>query len=258
VLHELNYEERSHWLHLALLLALVSILEVGRSSIGSANEFVFSAFVRSLYMWLPALGGISISVGGPNARITRNGLMVGVMLVTLMVLLDLFGGVGFGGEQDAALYPDASVMAQASRVASVSWVGTLADWLRGDLQLAQRVSDTYALDHPRLRAAYALSEGPLIFVVFASIGFVIAAMSWVRSHVVFKRAQDAKTFYIVLAWLIAPLVVELARHFATLQRSRVLFRGASVWRPAVAHIVVTALALLAWWYTARYREPEDS
>jgi hypothetical protein len=70
----------------------------------------------------------------------------------------------------------------------------------------------------------------LILVALGAVGFVIAAMSWVRAQVVFRRAQDAKVSYIVLAWLIAPLTVEMAGRFSAGQRFRVLFSGAPVWR----------------------------
>jgi hypothetical protein len=248
----------AHWLHLFLLLVVISALEIGRSAMGGTSEFMVTAITRSLYVWLPTIGGIAISIGGPNARVTRNGLLVAVVVVAMMVGLDLTGSLGYAGGQAAALYPDASVMAQASQEALMSWVQTSIDWLRGDLRITPGLNQAYRLDDPRLRAAQAFSDGPLVLVVLASVGFVIAAMSWVRAHVVFKQAQDSKTAYIVLAWLIAPLVVGLARRFSSQERARVLFRGSPVWQPAVSHVVVTLIAVFLWWYTRRYREPGDA
>jgi hypothetical protein len=87
---------------------------------------------------------------------------------------------------------------------------------------------------------------------------VVAAMSWVNAHVVFKRAQDARAFHVVLAWLISPLVVEISRRLAADQRFRALFGGAALWRPLIPHLVVLVGAVLLWLYTARYRESEDA
>lgn len=242
------------WLHLALLLVVVSALEVGRSAFGSQAVFTYAAIARSIYMWLPAIAGIAISINGPHAKVTTHGLMIGFTVVLLMIGLDVSGALGFAVSQNPAVYPDASVMAQASQLAIVSWVKTGLEWLKGDLGSTSQLSESYTFDSPRLRAAQALSDGPLILVVFASVGFVIAAMSWVRAHVVFKRSEDAGTANIVLAWLISPLVVDLARNFATIQKARALFRGTALWRPALAHVVITAFGVFVWWYSARYRE----
>ena len=246
------------WLHLGLLVGLVAILEAARVAIGEADVFLFGVFARSLYKWLPALGAISVSIGGPHAPSKRSIVAIAACVIGMMICLDLSVGLSLDVGDVPALYPDASVMAQTSGTALVSWVHTAMDWIRGDLMLAQEARQAYNLEDPRARAAYAISDGPLILVAFGAIGFVVAAMSWVKAHVVFKRGQDAKAFCIVLAWLIAPLVVELSRHFAAQQQARVLFRGAPLWHAAIPAIVLTALGLFAWWYTARYREPDDA
>jgi hypothetical protein len=247
----------AHWLHLVLLLVVVLALEIGRSAIGGTSQFMFTSVARALYVWLPTIAGIAISIGGPSPRVTRNGLVVAVVVIAMMTGLDLTGALGYGRAQAVALYPDASVMAQASQQALMSWIDTGLDWLRGDLVIPAGPGEAYRLDDPKLRAAQAFSDGPLILVVFASVGFVIAAMSWVNANVVFKKAQDSRTAFIVLAWLIAPLVVGISRHFSDLNRARVLFRGAPLWQPALPHVLVTGAAVFLWWYTRRYRDPGD-
>src|SRR5688572_2485053 len=59
------------WLHLALLVALVSILEAGRVATNGSGPFMLAAFARSLYLWLPALAAISISINGPRVAPVR-------------------------------------------------------------------------------------------------------------------------------------------------------------------------------------------
>jgi hypothetical protein len=135
---------------LGLLLTVVSALEVGRSAIG-ASGFAFVVFARTLYAWLPALGAIAISIRGPHPTVTRNGVLVALTVITLMIGVDLSGSLGLGGSEAPALYPDASVMQRASQIASVSWIRTGIDWVRGDLVITGQLSDIYTLDDPRLR-----------------------------------------------------------------------------------------------------------
>jgi hypothetical protein len=248
----------AHWLHLLLLIALVSALELGRTAAQADSVFVYSVFARALYNWLPALAGIAISISGPHARISRDGVLIGLAAVVVMITLDVTGGLAMKSDQRAALLPDASIMADASRLASASWVQTAIAWLRGELALTAETSPVYGLDDPRLRAVQAITEGSLALVVFGSIGMVIAAMSWVRAHVVFKRPQDAKAFHVVIAWFIAPVVVELSNALTRTEQFRALFRGTALWRPAVPRLVLLAAGLFAWWYSARYREMGDA
>jgi hypothetical protein len=251
----------AHWIHLVLLIALVAILQAGVLVIGTENLFTLSVFTRSLYTWFPSIAGIAISIVGPSRRVTRNALLVGPAVVVLMIGLDFFGGSRpESAGQVLALFPNASSspLAQASELASISWMETLLDWARGNLGEIDQLQVTYGFADPRLRVAHAATEGGLLFVVYACMGFVIAAMSWVRAHVVFKKAQDATAFYIVLSWLVAPLVFTLSRQFAGHQRFRVLFRGASPWQALIPSLIAFALGSFLWWYTARYREPEDA
>jgi uncharacterized membrane protein YidH (DUF202 family) len=247
------------WLHFLLLLIVVSMLEAGQR-MGAENVLTFSIFARALYTWLPALAGISISVVGPQPSITRRGLRVGFVVVALMTLMDVSGSLAADATQSTALFPDASVspMAQASQLASVSWVRTAIALLSGELPGVDHLSPNYDVLDDRVRVVGAVAEGGLVLVVFSAIGFVIAAMSWVRTHVVFKKDQDARAFHVVLAWLVAPAVIGLSRQFARAQRFKVLFRGGMLWQPLVPSLLCLVLGLFAWWYTARYRESDDA
>jgi hypothetical protein len=102
-----------------------------------------------------------------------------------------------------------------------------------------------------------MTEGGYLLLVFASIGVVIAAMSWVRAHVVFTRPEDARAFHVVLAWLLSPLVVEISRRLSEAQGFRALFQGAALWRPLVPHVATLLATIFLWWYTRRYRETGD-
>jgi hypothetical protein len=255
-----SWNAAAPWLHFLLLLALISLLEVGRRMVGADYVLTYAVIARSVYSWLPALAGIAISIAGPHARCTRTGVGIAFTGVALMIALDATLNVpaDLGGSR--ALFPDASVspMSQASQLASVSWVRTALEWATGGMPDISQVSADYDLTDPRLRVAEAITEGGLLLVVFASVGFVIAAMSWVRAHVVFKRVEDMRTFHIVLSWLVAPVIVGLTRQFAWEQRFRVLFRDAALWRPLIPSLLSLAVALFLWWYTARYRESEDA
>jgi hypothetical protein len=103
----------------------------------------------------------------------------------------------------------------------------------------------------------AVGEAGLLLLVFASIGFVIAANSWIRAHVLFKRDQDRLAAQIVVAWLLAPLLTGIAADLTSAQRFQVLFRGGAIWRPAVPYVVLLVLAVVAWRWTARYRSPAE-
>ena len=246
------------WLHLLLLVALISLLEVGRRMSSTEDILTYSVIARSVYAWLPALAGIALSVAGP--RCTRTGLTVCAVVIVLMMLLDVTRSGPSDVGDSIALFPDASIgtTTQASQFASLSWMRTLIEWARGDLSDVGRPSGSIALDDPRARVALAITESGLVLMVVASVGFVIAAMSWVRAHVVFKRPEDARAFYVVLSWLVAPMIVGLTRQFASEQRFRVFFRGAALWRPLVPSIIALAVGVFLWWYTSRYREMEDS
>src|SRR5688572_18109903 len=98
----------AHWLHLLLLLALVSALQAGRL-LSYDGIFTFPVFARSLYIWLPALAGIAISIAGPHAKITSNGIQVGGTVILLMICLDVSGSLVFAEGESAALFGDASV-----------------------------------------------------------------------------------------------------------------------------------------------------
>lgn len=248
------------WLHLLLLLVLVALIEAGQRVLGGSGPLTLPLLARDVYAWLPALAGIAISIAGPRRHVTRDGLLVALAILVLMVSVDLAIGSRVATDFSAALFPDASVgpMARASRVAPPSWIHTIGAWLRGDLAGVDLVRDTYGLDDGRLRAVDALASVGFLLTVFTSVGFVIAVMSWVRAHVVFRRATDSRGVHIVLGWLVAPTVVDLLNQFGRAQQFRVLFRDAAVWRPVIPAIVGVLLSLLAWWYTARYRESEDA
>lgn len=248
------------WLHLVLLLVLVALIEAGQRVLGGSGPLTLPLLARDVYAWLPALAGIGISIAGPRNNVTRDGLLIALASLLLMVSLDLAIGSRVATDFSSALFPDASVspMARASRVAPPSWIHTVAAWLQGDLAGVDLVRDAYGLEDGRLRAVDALASVGFLLTVFASVGFVIAAMSWVRAHVVFRRATDSRGVHIVLGWLVAPTVVDLLNQFSRAQQFRVLFRGAVIWRPVVPAIAGVLLGLLAWWYTARYRESEDA
>ena len=90
------------------------------------------------------------------------------------------------------------------------------------------------------------------------IGLVISATSWIRVHVVFRQPESRRTSQIVLAWLLTPLISGISRDLAIDQRFFLLFNGGAVWRPLVPSVIVLLLSVFAWWYTARYRDSEES
>jgi hypothetical protein len=248
------------WLHLLLLVGLISLLAVGRRMVSTEDVLTYSLIARSVYTWMPALAGIAISVSGPQSRCTRVGLLVSFVAIALMLLLDVTGTAPVDESGAIALLPDASIAntSRASQAASLSWVRTIAAWIGGDMPGVTEMSGTYDVSHPRARVAIAIIESGLVLMVIASVGFVIAAMSWVRAHVVFKREQDARAFYVVLSWLIAPMVVGLTQQFASEQSFRVLFRGAALWRPLMPSVLAFAVGIWVWWYTGRYRDAGDA
>ena len=248
------------WLHLLLLLALISLLEIGTWLGGDDDVLSYLVIARAVYGWLPALAAIAISIQGADSRITRTGLPVAIAAVAIMLLLDVTQSVGVDPTQSFALFPDASIgtTAQASGLASFSWVRTLVSWASGDLPGTALVRTDYDLADPRFRAAYAITESSRLLMVLACVGFVVAAISWVHAHVVFKRSQDARAFYIALAWLVAPVIVGLTRQVVREQHFRVLFRGAALWRPLIPSLLALALGVFLWWYTARYRDVDDA
>lgn len=251
---------RAHWWHLLLLLGLVSILQWGRWAFASEMPFFFSIFVRSLYGWVPAIAGIAISVSQSDHLVRRKGIEIGLAAAVLMVVLDIWSSfLASAVQPSAALFPNASIgLTNASQAASLSWVRVLIEGVRGDLSGFRELVLTYDVGNTRLRVAQAVTQASQLLAVYASIGFVIAASSWTRAHVVFRKPQDASAFQVVIAWLVAPLVVEITNRLSADQRFRVLFKGVALWRPAVPHLVVLLAGLAAWWYTARYRESEDA
>jgi hypothetical protein len=257
---ERRLTEAAPWLHLALLLALVSILEIARRLVGSEGALTYAVIARSMYTWLPTLAGIAISVLGPHRKSTRSAIAVAVAAIALMIVLDVTRTGPGDPRSSVALFPDASVgtTTQASRLASISWVRTAVAWTRGEISGINETGIDYGLDDPRVLVSNAVAEGGLLFVVFAAVGFVIAGMSWVRAHVLFKRDEDARAFYVALSWCVAPVVVGLSRQLAEEQRFRALFRGGALWRPLVPSLIALAAGVFLWWYTARYREPEDA
>ena len=145
----------------------------------------------------------------------------------------------------------------ASQAAGVSWMETAFEWLQGDLVGASELSLSYGLDHPRLRASQAFTNAGVVLLVFASIGFVISVMSWIDVHVVFKKAESGRTSQIVVAWLMTPMLVEIARDLAADQRFSLLARGGALWRPLIPSLVFLALGVAAWIYTSTYRAGDE-
>ena len=249
-----------HWLHFALLVGVVSTFEVGRMLVDN-DPFALSLVLHTVYQWIPALSGIAVSIAVPDQRLTRRTIPLGLLASALMIGLDLWSSTLQPGlRESAGLFPDASLgpMAELSEAAAVSWVKVGVDWISGDLGVLNPIVGNYDLSHPRLRAAEALTEGGLILLVFATLGFVIAATSWIRVHVIFRRPESRRTSQIVIAWLTAPLLTDLTRSLAADQRYETLFNDGALWRAIVPSVVFLILGLMAWWYTARYREPDPS
>src|SRR5687768_1816067 len=56
------------WLHLFLLVGLISLLEVARRMVSTEDILTYTLIARSVYAWMPALAGIAISVSGPHSK----------------------------------------------------------------------------------------------------------------------------------------------------------------------------------------------
>src|SRR4051794_9487404 len=97
------------WLHLALLILIVSATQTAHLAMGTEHAFTFLLFARSMYDWLPALAGIAVSVAAPDERITRVGISLGVVVIFLMIALDYSGSLAVLTPESTALFPDASV-----------------------------------------------------------------------------------------------------------------------------------------------------
>src|SRR5688500_10833005 len=99
-----------HWWHFALLLGVLSIFEGGRMVVASDAPFMLPVLTRGLYSWIPALGGIAISIRRPDGKLTRDGIQIGCAGAVLMVALDIWGGMLLTDlRETAVLMPGGSV-----------------------------------------------------------------------------------------------------------------------------------------------------
>jgi hypothetical protein len=246
----------THWWHLLMLLGVVTILETGSMLVGLQDGASASLLFQALYGWIPALVGIAIAIGCADRGMPRRGVALGVTGIGLMIVLDLVGGLFDPELRDSAALRDSTLgeFGMAGSAAPSSWIRLVLGWMEGGLPEGVSTMGPYVLGHPRLQVAEAVSEAGLILLVFASIGFVIAIMSWIRAHVVFRRAADQRAAQVVVAWIATPLLTALAGDLTGDQRFQVLFRGAPLWRPLLPYVLLLLAALAVWRATSGYRE----
>lgn len=248
-----------HWWHLAALLVLVCAVEAGKGLLGGVRAVeLLTGLPHPLYNWCPIVAGVAVSIRRADRASAQAAFHVGLVVTLLMLALDLVGGLTPPPEEYAAAVTPGGVESRGTVDIGSSWVLTGAEWLTGDLTgTTERIplGRSYPTAHPRVRAADALQDASLIFLVFGTLGLVLAAGRWIRGHVTFQRKEDERGAHLVVAWLLSPMVMVLTLGQATDQRAAALFYGGSLWTILLPPLGVLALGIIAW--VGATRSPPD-
>jgi hypothetical protein len=251
-----------HWWHLAALLVLVAAVEGGKYLIaGTPPQRVLGALPHWVYLWCPILAGVAISIRKADRETARAAVGVGIAVTLLMLALDLAGSLSPPAPDQTVAITERGYTSIGTDDTGTGWVRVLHEWLQGDLVgLEDRVppGQVYPVTHPRRRAGEALLDGSLILLVFGILGLVLATGRWIRGHVTFNRPEDERAAHLVVAWLLSPMAVALTLRPADTLRFRALFEDGPLWAILLPSLVLLAVGIAAWVWSAKDPGPDES
>jgi hypothetical protein len=238
------------WIHFGVLIAAV---------IGSSVLRGEKSLMTELYVWVPLLAGVAVSIRSPSRGNIRSSLTFVSIAALLMVGLDVGGSYQYGQPTADAVLRDGQIQESGTSpgAARASWVRTAAQWLRGDLAVTDRQAARYRSGDTRVQAVEALTELGLLLLCFATTGVVVAVTGWLGRHARFDSTADEAGARIAVAWLVSAAVMFLSGSALADQRFRILFGDAALWTLLTPCFGFLALGALGFVWAGR-SVPDES
>ena len=261
---------RSLWRHLGVLVLLGALLTLASGvSVYNRGTHVASGVVLegavfyTLTSLLPVLAivpGIAVGTGAAGRPGVRSAVGVLAAVMIAMVVIDTIVAPAVTRAAAVAARTDPRAWPLPSDSLAMQSPVERDGVIRSGLRLAterpralDELQERYALDHPRSVATSVVTQIGFFVLPFVAMGVVLGAFAWVRRHVTFRSSASERVARWAMAWVLAPAVVAVFANWPMHMQYELLFRGASLWRPALAMAPFVVLAALGW--RAAAREP---